>query len=82
MRLRKFLLFDALGSLLWAGTYPGVGYIFSNQIERIAEQAESLGRGLFVLLFAGLAAYILYTNFCPGRNSCVIFASPGSASRI
>ncbi|MGB2625770.1 MAG: VTT domain-containing protein [Candidatus Acidiferrum sp.] len=60
MRLRKFLLFDALGSLLWASTFLGVGYIFSNQIERIAEQAESLGRGLFVVLFAALVGYVAY----------------------
>jgi membrane protein DedA with SNARE-associated domain len=60
MRLRKFLFFDTLGSLLWAGTFLGVGYVFTNQIEKVAEQAESLGRGLFVILVAVLAAYILY----------------------
>lgn len=60
MRLRKFLLFDALGSLLWAGTFLGIGYIFSGQIERIAEQAEHLGGGLFVILIAALTAYIAY----------------------
>lgn len=60
MRLRKFLLFDALGSLLWAGTFLGIGYVFSNQIEKIAEQAAQLGRGLSVLLAGVLAAYILY----------------------
>jgi membrane protein DedA with SNARE-associated domain len=60
MRPRKFLLFDGLGSLLWAGTFLGVGYVFSGQIGRIAEQSERLGRGLFVLLIALLAAYILY----------------------
>ncbi len=60
MRLRKFLLFDALGSLFWAGTFLGFGYVFSNQIEKIAQQAESLGRGLFVLLVSVLVAYILY----------------------
>ncbi|HEY2120975.1 MAG TPA: VTT domain-containing protein [Candidatus Acidoferrum sp.] len=60
MRLRKFLLFDALGSLLYAGTFLGIGYVFSGQIEKIAEQAERLGRGLSVLVIALLAAYILY----------------------
>jgi membrane protein DedA with SNARE-associated domain len=60
MRLRKFLLFDALGSLLWAGTFLGIGYIFSGQIERIAEHAEHLGGGLFVILIAALTAYIAY----------------------
>ncbi len=60
MKFRKFLLFDAMGSLLWAGTFLGAGYIFSGQIEKIAEQAERLGGGLFVLLVGGLACYIAY----------------------
>jgi len=60
MRFRKFLLFDAMGSLLWAGTFLGVGYIFSGQIEKIAEHAERLGGGLIVLLVGGLSLYIAY----------------------
>src|SRR6266850_2871597 len=32
MRPRKFLLFDALGSLVWGGSILGTGYIFSEQI--------------------------------------------------
>lgn len=60
MRFRKFLLFDALGSLLWAGSFLGIGYIFSGEIERIAEHAERLGGGLLVLLVGALAAYLLY----------------------
>lgn len=60
MRLRKFLLFDALGALLWAGTYLGLGYVFSEQIEGIAQQAAALGGWLLVLLTACLAAYIFY----------------------
>src|SRR6202795_1597618 len=38
MRLRRFLLFDAVGSLLWAGTFLGLGYVFSSEIEHIAER--------------------------------------------
>jgi membrane protein DedA with SNARE-associated domain len=60
MRPRRFLLFDASGSLLWAGTFLGLGYIFSGQIERIAEHALRLGGGLIVLLVGGLASYIAY----------------------
>src|SRR5215472_17132028 len=33
MRLRRFLLFDALGSLFWAGAFIGLGYVFSGEIE-------------------------------------------------
>jgi len=40
MRPSRFLLFDAMGTLLWAGTFLGVGFVFSGQIERIAERIE------------------------------------------
>ena len=60
MRLRKFLLFDTLGALLWAGVSLGAGYIFSGEIERIAAHAASLGGWLGVLIVALLAAYIGY----------------------
>jgi membrane protein DedA with SNARE-associated domain len=60
MRARRFLLFDGLGSMLWAGTFLGLGFIFSGQIERIAEHLASLGGWLLVLIVAALASYILY----------------------
>jgi membrane protein DedA with SNARE-associated domain len=60
MRPWRFLLFDALGSLLWAGSFLGLGYAFSGQIERVAEYLASLGGWLLVLLLGVLAAYIAY----------------------
>ncbi len=60
MRVRRFLFFDALGSLLWAGTFLGLGFVFSEQIEKIAERAKLLGGWALVLLIAGLAAYIVH----------------------
>jgi hypothetical protein len=45
---------------LWAGTFLGLGYVFSGEIERIAERALSLGGWLLVLLVAGLVSYIGY----------------------
>src|SRR5205809_4800864 len=60
MRPRRFLLFDAAGSLLWAGSFLGLGYIFSGEIERIAEHLAALGGWLLVLLLGILAAYIAY----------------------
>jgi hypothetical protein len=58
MRPRRFLLFDAAGSLLWAGTFLGLGYIFSGEIDWVAEHLASLGGWLLVLLFAAFAAYL------------------------
>jgi membrane protein DedA with SNARE-associated domain len=60
MKFRRFLAFDALGAILWAGTYLGLGYIFSNQIELIALKAQQLGGGLMVLLVAALVLYVGY----------------------
>jgi membrane protein DedA with SNARE-associated domain len=60
MRFRRFLIFDAMGSTLWAATFLGVGYVFSGQIERVAERLASLGGWLLVLLVGALALYIGY----------------------
>jgi membrane protein DedA with SNARE-associated domain len=58
MRPRRFLLFDAAGSLLWSGTFLGLGFVFSGEIERVAEYLASLGGWLLVLLLAAFAAYL------------------------
>ena len=58
MKPGRFLLFDAIGSLLWAGLFAGLGYVFSSQIELVAERAERLGSWLLVVVIGGLAAYI------------------------
>lgn len=60
MRARKFLLYDGLGSLLWGISILGAGFVFSAQIERIAEQAARLGGWLAVLLIGGLCGYIIW----------------------
>ncbi len=60
MKFRRFLAFDALGTIFWAGTYMGLGYIFSGQIELIALKAQQLGGGLMVLLAGALAFYVGY----------------------
>lgn len=60
MRLRRFLLFDGLGCLLWAGTFLCLGYVLSGQIEEVAARLASLGGWLLVLLLGAFAGYILY----------------------
>ena len=58
MKFWRFLLFDALGTLLWAGSFIGLGWLFADQLEDVAQSAERLGTWLLVLLIAGLAAYV------------------------
>lgn len=60
MRPRRFFLFDTAGAFLWAGTFLGLGYLFTDQIERIAQRLASLGGWLLVLVLGALASYILY----------------------
>jgi len=60
MRFRRFLLFDAIGSTLWAGAFLALGYIFAGQIERVAANLASLGGWLLVLAVGALAAYIAF----------------------
>ncbi len=60
MRLSRFLLFDGLGTFLWAGAFTGVGYIFSDQLERVAASALQLGTWLAAVVVGGLATYILW----------------------
>jgi len=58
MRLPRFVFFDALGSLIWVGSYAGLGFVFSGELERIGAAAAGLGTRLVGLLVAGLAAYV------------------------
>lgn len=58
--LARFLMFDSLGLILWAGTYATVGYIFSNQIERLLEYLSQLGYSFFVLAVIITGSYFLY----------------------
>lgn len=60
MHVARFLMFDSLGTLLWAGTFLGVGFVFSGQIERIAERLAALGGRLGIFLVGALALYIAY----------------------
>jgi membrane protein DedA with SNARE-associated domain len=60
MKPHRFLLYDALGASLWAGTYLALGYVFSGEIERIAAQGATLGGWFLVILLGMFAAYILW----------------------
>ena len=67
MRLPRFLLFAAVGALLYAGTFAGIGYLFSAQLETMAGMALRLGEWAVLLLGAALAAYVL-TKFWQRRR--------------
>jgi membrane protein DedA with SNARE-associated domain/rhodanese-related sulfurtransferase len=54
----QFLLFDALGALLWTTVYTSLGYIFSEQLDLVATHVARVG---IVLALAGAAALGFYT---------------------
>ncbi|HEU4367727.1 MAG TPA: VTT domain-containing protein [Methylomirabilota bacterium] len=55
----QFAVYDVAGSILWAGFWTGVGYIFSDAIERVLIWVASLGRAAAVLVGAALIGYVL-----------------------
>jgi len=57
MPVRRFMIFDSLGALLWVGSVTSLGLIFSDQLEQIALHWS----GWLVAVLAGsLAAYVLW----------------------
>ncbi|HEV2539404.1 MAG TPA: DedA family protein/thiosulfate sulfurtransferase GlpE [Frateuria sp.] len=57
---RRFLLFDALGSLLWAGAAVALGYVFADGVERALAVFEGTGPLAAKWLGTLLGAYILF----------------------
>ena len=51
--LPRFLLFDALGAIMWSSAYTALGYIFSDQLDQIAEYAAAIWK---LVLFGGVGA--------------------------
>jgi membrane protein DedA with SNARE-associated domain len=60
MRMARFMIFDSMGTLLWAGTFLGAGFIFSGQIEQIAAHLAYFGGHLGMVLLTAFALYIAY----------------------
>lgn len=55
----RFLLFDAAGAFLWSGSFIGMGWLFSNQLEDVALYLRRFGFWMVLLFGVLLAAYIL-----------------------
>ena len=55
-----FLVWDGLGSLLWAGSGVVLGLLFHNAVQRVIGYLEALGSGAVVVVAAGLAAFVVF----------------------
>jgi len=60
VKLRRFLLFDAFGALLYTGCFILVGAIFSKQLDQVLAALESLGSSALVVVVGLVAAYLGY----------------------
>lgn len=53
-----FLLFDGIGTVLWAASGLGAGYLMHEQIAVLLAQAERLGSGVLILVATLVAGYL------------------------
>src|SRR5205085_8944151 len=60
MSAMKFLFSDGAGATLWIATFGGIGWVFREQLEYVAEYALSFGKRLAVILVVLLAIYVLW----------------------
>ena len=58
LSFHRFVLFDALGALIWICSYAGLGYIFRNQLDDVGDYAARMGSWVAVLAVGLLAAWI------------------------
>ncbi|MEJ2144247.1 MAG: VTT domain-containing protein [Acidobacteriota bacterium] len=58
MSFFRFLMLDLLGSLLWVGSFCGLGYVFSHQFERLYLWIRRFGIGLGLLIVLVVAGYL------------------------
>jgi len=55
----RFLVFDALGAMFWSTTYAVLGYIFSDQLGRVAVHVIGMGTVLALAVALGLGFHIV-----------------------
>jgi len=56
----RFLAFDAAGAVLYASAYGGLGYAFSNDLDRAAIYVSRAGVLLACFAFVGICVYIAH----------------------
>ena len=56
----RFLLADGFGALLYAITFLALGYLFSNQLERIGAAVSDIGGSALGLIAVLIGSYIAY----------------------
>jgi membrane protein DedA with SNARE-associated domain len=60
MPLFRFVVFTGLGGLIWAGTFIAFGWVFSAQLEMVADYVARLGGWAVTVLIAAFLGYIAW----------------------
>ena len=58
---RRFLLFNAVGALIWAPLIAGIGYLFGHALERLfvdLKQYETIGFLALLFFFVGVSGVV------------------------
>jgi membrane protein DedA with SNARE-associated domain len=58
MPLWKFLSADAAGVLLWGAAVMGIGFVFREQLEHVADVAYRLGKGVVAIVAGAVALWL------------------------
>jgi membrane protein DedA with SNARE-associated domain/rhodanese-related sulfurtransferase len=56
----RFLLFDTIGALAWAGIYVGAGMIFSREVQKLLDAMGTIGGWSVLVIALAFALYILW----------------------
>lgn len=57
MGVAEFLIYDGLGSMLWAGTFLGIGFLLRDQLEVAAEWTVRFGSSVGILVVFAIGVY-------------------------
>ncbi len=60
MPFGRFVVFETIGTVVWLGTFIGLGYVFSSELIWIVAYARGLGIGILIALGGGLAVYVAW----------------------
>ena len=56
----RFVLFSALGGLLWGGTWSALGYLAGDAMKDLLSQSQRVGPVLAVVAAAGVVGYVTF----------------------
>lgn len=74
MPVTKFIMYTALGSMVYNALLIGLGWLLGHNWQRVSEYSGWLETGVWVLLGAAVVWWIYKRKFAPGasrRNGCV-----------